>query len=146
MWGYPYVERRPSRTSAALPASAVLVHRLLAGAHGVDEVVHGFLVGHLRVGRVARSLWSLTLDPGPLGGPQFFINVNTWGDFFGPDQVNRMIDALTQHPAFEPIRDSVRERGIEKLHRVRIADAFESDQSVAVLRDVWDVAMRSREH
>jgi len=103
------------------------------------------LSGYLRVGRVVRSLWSLTLDPGPLGGAQFFMNVNTWADVFGLDQVDRMVDALAEHPAFAPIRDSVRERGIEKLHRVRIVDAFGSDQSVAVLRDVWDVAMRSRE-
>jgi hypothetical protein len=106
---------------------------------------HPSLSGYLRVGRVVRSLWSLTLDPGPLGGPQFFMNVNTWADVFGQAQVDGMIDALAEHRAFAPIRDSVRERGIEKLHRVRIDDAFGSDEAVSGLREVWDVAMRSRE-
>jgi hypothetical protein len=106
---------------------------------------HPSLSGYLRVGRVVRSLWSLTLDPGPLGGPQFFMNVSTWADVFGREHVDRMVDALAEDPAFAPIRDSVRERGIEKLHRVRIVDAFGNDEAVSGLREVWDVAMRSLE-
>ena len=79
-------------------------------------------------------MWSLTLDPGPLGGPQFFFNVRAWVDVFGQVQVDAMLDRLAAHSAFAPIRDSVKSRGVEKLHRIRIADAFGSDESVGVLR------------
>jgi len=44
---------------------------------------------------------------------------------------------------FAPIRDSVRDRGIEKLHRIRITDAFGSDELAAVLRETMSAAMGS---
>ncbi len=88
-------------------------------------------------------MWSLTLDPGPLGGPQFFFNVRAWVDVFGQAQVDAMMDRFAEHPAFAPIRDSVRDRGIEKLHRIRITDAFGSNESATVLREMMSAAMRS---
>jgi hypothetical protein len=101
------------------------------------------LSGYLRVGRVVRSLWSLTLDPGPLGGPQFFLNVSTWAETFGAATVDGMLDALGERDALRPIRDSVRDRGIEKLHRVLVVDAFGDDGTVDVLRQVLSRAMAS---
>ena len=88
-------------------------------------------------------MWSLTLDPGPLGGPQFFFNVRAWVDVFGQEEVDAMLNRLAEHPAFVPIRDSVRDRGIEKLHRIRIVDAFGSDDSAALLRERMSAAMGS---
>jgi hypothetical protein len=101
------------------------------------------LIGVLRTPTGVRSLWSLTLDHGSLGGPQFFFNVNGWVEMLGQQLVDGMLDRLAAHPAFVPIRDSVRNRGVEKLHRIRIADAFGSDESVAVLRQVMATAQRS---
>jgi len=103
------------------------------------------LIGILRTAAGVRSLWSLTLDPGPLAGPQFFFNVNGWVDVLGQQPVEAMLNRLAEHPAFAPIRDSVRDRGVEKLHRIRIADAFASDASVAVLRDVMERALATDE-
>jgi hypothetical protein len=99
--------------------------------------------GYLRTSLGARSLWSLTLDPGPLGGPQFFFNVRTWVEVFGQNQTDAMLDRLAEQPTFVPIRDSVRDRGVEKLHRIRIIDAFGSDAAVVMLREVMKSAMQS---
>jgi len=103
------------------------------------------LSGYLRTPKGARSLWILTLDPGLLGGPQFFFNVNKWVEAFGKEQAEIMLDQLAQETAFVPIRDSVRGRGVEKLHRIRIADAFGSEDSAAVLREVMSGAMATVE-
>jgi hypothetical protein len=92
------------------------------------------LIGVLRTRSGARSLWSLTLDEGPLGGPQFFLNVNTWLDVFGAARVDAILDAFAKDPALAPVTESVRGRGPEKLHRVRVVDVFGSARSVQVLR------------
>ena len=86
------------------------------------------VIGVLRTSKGVRSLWSITLDEGPLGGPQFFCNVNTWLGTFGPYVVDAVLDAFVSIPALAPIASSVRERGADKLHRVR-ADAVFSDNA-----------------
>ncbi len=101
------------------------------------------LLGILRTPAGVRSMWSLTLDPGPLGGPQFFFNVRAWVDVFGQAQVDAILNRLAEHPVFAPIRDSVRDRGIEKLHRIRITDAFGRDDSAVLLRETMSAAMGS---
>ena len=68
---------------------------------------------------------------------------NGWVEIFGRQPVESMLDRLAEHPAFVPIRDSVRDRGAEKLHRITIPDAFGSEASVAVLREVVGDAIRS---
>jgi hypothetical protein len=70
---------------------------------------------------------------------------NGWVEIFGRQPVESMLDRLAEHPAFVPIRDSVRDRGAEKLHRITIPDAFGSEASVAVLREVMTAAQRSLE-
>ena len=97
------------------------------------------LSGVLRTPNGVRSLWSLTLDEGPLGGPQFFCNVNTWVEAFGQEQVDAMLDAFADVPELAPVAQSVRSRGVQKLHRVRITDAFGSESSAEALRSVWTV-------
>ena len=97
------------------------------------------LSGVLRTPNGVRSLWSLTLDEGPLGGPQFFCNVNTWVEAFGQEQVDAMLDAFAEVPELAPVAQSVRSRGVEKLHRVRITDVFGSEASAKALRSVWTV-------
>ena len=92
------------------------------------------LSGYLRTPRGVRSLWSLTLDEGPLGGPQFFCNVNAWVDAFGQERVDAMLDAFSEDVALAPIAESVRGRGAEKLHRVRITDVFGSEAATERLK------------
>jgi hypothetical protein len=99
------------------------------------------LSGVLRTPNGVRSLWSLTLDEGPLGGPQFFCNVNTWVEAFGQEQVDAMLDAFAEVPELAPVAQSVRSRGVEKLHRVRITDAFGSEASAGRLRSVIRAAV-----
>jgi hypothetical protein len=99
------------------------------------------LSGVLRTPNGVRSLWSLTLDEGPLGGPQFFCNVNTWVEAFGQEQVDVMLDAFAEVPELAPVAQSVRSRGVEKLHRVRITDAFGSEASAGRLRSVIRAAV-----
>ncbi len=103
------------------------------------------LSGYLRTPRGVRSLWSLTLDQGPLGGPQFFMNVNTWVDAFGLERVEVMLEELAHDALLAPVVMSVRERGIEKLHRVRIADVFGDEAAVVRLRRVLSDAMSKGE-
>jgi hypothetical protein len=62
--------------------------------------------------------------------------VNTWVEVFGQEQVDAMLDAFAQVPELAPIAASVRGRGVEKLHRVRITDAFGSEASTERLRSV----------
>jgi hypothetical protein len=99
------------------------------------------LSGVLRTPNGVRSLWSLTLDEGPLGGPQFFCNVNTWVEAFGQEQVDAMLDGFAEVPELAPVAQSVLSRGVEKLHRVRITDAFGSEASAGRLRSVIRAAV-----
>ncbi len=92
------------------------------------------VIGVLRTSMGVRSLWSITLDEGPLGGPQFFCNVNTWLGAFGSDAVDAVLDAFATVPALAPIVSSVRERGAEKLHRVRADTVFSDDAATDRLR------------
>jgi hypothetical protein len=92
------------------------------------------VIGVLRTSMGVRSLWSITLDEGPLGGPQFFCNVNTWLGAFGSDAVDAVLDAFATIPALAPIVSSVRERGAEKLHRVRADTVFSDDAATDRLR------------
>ena len=99
------------------------------------------LSGVLRTPNGVRTLWSLTLDEGPLGGPQFFFNVNTWLGVFGAARVDGLLNTFAQDAALAPVTKSVRERGAEKLHRVRITDVFESEAAAQVLRSELGLAM-----
>ena len=103
------------------------------------------LSGVLRTPNGVRSLWSLTLDEGPLGGPQFFCNVNTWVGAFGQEQVDAMLDAFAEVPELAPVAQSVRSRGVEKLHRIRITDAFGSEAGTQGLRRELTDAIRGLE-
>lgn len=84
-------------------------------------------------------MWSHTIENEPLTGPQFFCNVDTWVEAFGQEQVDAMLDAFAEVPEFAPVAQSVRSRGVQKLHRVRITDAFGSEASAEALRSVWTV-------
>ena len=90
-----------------------------------------------------RSLWSLTLDHGPLGGPQLFFNVNAWLEAFGEGTVAAMLETFDSDDALAPVAESVRGRGVEKLHRVRIADVFASEPSAQTLRAALNAAMQN---
>ena len=103
---------------------------------------HPSLSGYLRTAKGVRALWSLTLDPGPLGGPQFFCNVAGWFEAFGQVEVDRMLDAFAEEPALAPLAESVRGRGAEKLHRVRITDVFGSEAATQRLRATISRAVR----
>lgn len=103
---------------------------------------HPSLSGYLRTAKGVRALWSLTLDPGPLGGPQFFCNVAGWLEAFGQAEVDRILDAFAEEPALAPLAESVRERGAEKLHRVRITDVFGSEAATERVRAAISHAVR----
>ncbi len=92
------------------------------------------VIGVLRTSKGVRSLWSITLDEGPLGGTQFFCNVNTWVGAFGSEAVDAVLDAFATNPALAPIASSVRERGVEKLHRVRADTVFSDGAATDRLR------------
>jgi hypothetical protein len=114
-------------------------HQSVGGHLQGGSGAHPSLIGVLRTPAGVRSLWSLTLDPGPLGGPQLFLNVNTWVKSFGQDAVDAALETLTKVPELAPIAMSVRERGVEKLHRVRITDVFGNDASTEHLRTAMRV-------